>query len=132
MPRALPAGWVLESALVVPKEQSEEGCEQVELDYTDANDPENGYLSLFILPRSCIPSLTPPRGAQPFKAGKYSGYIEEDQGGALAHLAVGDAVIQADTDLAADQLARVLAAFVPLNLKAKPAELPGAAPTTSA
>ncbi|MDQ1374751.1 MAG: hypothetical protein QOJ09_2089, partial [Actinomycetota bacterium] len=85
MPRGIPAGWVLESATVVPKDRTEENCEQVEIDYTDPNDPEAGYLSLYELPKTCS-NLTGPRGSQPYKAGRYSGYAQEDASGVLAQI----------------------------------------------
>ncbi|MEY2569573.1 MAG: hypothetical protein QOE35_4102 [Actinomycetota bacterium] len=131
MPRGIPAGWVLEGASVVPKDQTEEGCAQVEIDYTDPNNADAGYLSLYELPKSCA-NLTGPRGSKPFKAGRSTGYAQEDETGALAQIVVGDTVVQADTDLPLDGLARVLADLVPLNLAAKPAALPGFAPTSSA
>lgn len=130
-PRGIPAGWVLDAASVLPKEMTAENCEQVELDYIDPEDPDSGYLSLFQLPKSCA-ELTPPRGAEPFKAGRYTGYVEEGPDGALAQIVVGDTVVQADTDLPLDGLARILADLIPLDLAATPAELPGFEQTTAA
>ena len=130
-PRGIPAGWILEAAGVLPKQVTVEDCEQVELDYTDPDDPDSGYLTLYLLPKSCA-DLDPPRGSQPFKAGRYAGFIEEDESGALAQIVVGETVVQAETDLPTDGLARILADLIPLNLALRPVELTGFEATTSA
>lgn len=131
MPRGIPAGWVLDGASVLPKEQTAENCEQVELDYIDPDDPDAGFLYLYELPKKCA-DLTPPRGASAFKAGRYSGYADEDQDGAMVQIVVGDTVVQAETDLPLDGLARILADLVPLDLKVQPNELTGFEQTSSA
>jgi hypothetical protein len=130
-PRGVPAGWILESAGVLPKQATVEGCDQVEIDYTDPDDPDAGYLYLYLLPKSCA-DLDAPRGSRPFTAGRYAGYIEEDPSGALAQIVVGDTVVQAETDLPSDGLARILADLIPLNLAIEPVELTGFETTTSA
>jgi hypothetical protein len=130
-PRGIPAGWILEAAGVLPRQFTVEDCDQVELDYIDPDDPDAGYLTLYLLPKSCA-DLDPPRGSQPFNAGRYTGFIEEDPSGALAQIVVGDTVVQAETDLPADGLARILADLIPLNLALEPVELTGFENTTSA
>ncbi|MEY2475018.1 MAG: hypothetical protein QOG87_333 [Actinomycetota bacterium] len=130
-PRGIPAGWVLDFAGVLPEEMTAEGCEQVELDYIEPDDPDKGYLTLYELPKSCA-DLEPPRGAEAFQAGRYSGFVDESRDGVLAQIVVGDTVVQAETDLPLDALARILADLVPLNLAAPPAPLPGFTPTTPA
>jgi hypothetical protein len=122
---------VLDFAGVVPEEMTAEGCEQVELDYIEPNDPDNGYLTLYELPKSCG-DLALPRGSQPFKAGRATGWVDESRDGVTAQILVGDTVVQAETDLPVDGLARILADLVPLNLAATPIALPGFAPTSSA
>ncbi len=130
-PRGIPAGWVLDFAGVLPEEMTVEGCEQLELDYIEPDDPDRGFLTLYELPKSCA-DLEPPRGAEPFQAGRYSGFVDETPDGVLAQIVVGDTVVQAESDLPLDALARILADLVPLDLAAPPAPLPGFAPTTPA
>ena len=130
-PRGIPAGWVLDAAGVLPREVTVEDCEQVEIDYIDPDDPDAGYLTLYQLPKSCA-DLDAPRGSQPFRAGRYLGFVEEDAGGALAQIVVGETVVQAETDLPVDGLARILADLIPLDLAVEPIELTGFEATTSA
>lgn len=130
-PRGIPAGWVLDAAGVLPKQFTVEGCDQIELDYTDPEDPDAGYLTLYLLPKSCA-DLDAPGGSKPFRAGRYTGFVEEDRGGALAQIVVGDTVVQAETDLPVDGLTRILADLIPLNLAVAPVELTGFEATTSA
>jgi hypothetical protein len=130
-PRGIPEGWVLDFAGVLPEDVTVEGCEQVELDYIEPNDPDVGFLTLYQLPKSCA-DLDPPRGAEAFQAGRYSGYADDSRDGVLAQIVVGDTVVQAETDLPLDAVARILADLVPLNLAVTPTPLPGFAPTTPA
>ena len=130
-PRGIPEGWVLDFAGILPEDMTAEGCEQLELDYIEPDDPDVGYLTLYELPKSCA-DLEPPRGAEPFRAGPYSGFADESRDGVLAQIVVGDTVVQAETDLPLDAVARLLADLVPLNLQVPPVGLPGFAPTTPA
>jgi hypothetical protein len=130
-PRGIPEGWVLDFAGILPADMSAEGCDQVELDYIEPNDPDVGYMTIFQLPKSCA-ELDLPRGAEPFQAGRYSGYADDSRDGLLAQIVVGNTVVQADTDLPLDAVARILADLVPLNLAVTPVPLPGFAPTTPA
>jgi hypothetical protein len=130
-PRGIPAGWVLDGASVLAPDETYEGCRQVEIDYTDPDDPDAGYLTLYELPVACA-DLDPPRGSTPFTAGAYQGYIEESDGGGTAQIVAGATVVQAETDLPRDDLARILADLVPLDLTKPPAPLDGFGPTQRA
>ena len=130
-PRGIPAGWVLEFAGVLPADQTAEGCRQVELDYTDPEDPDEGYLTLYEMPKTCT-DMDLPRGAEAFEAGRWRGWVDDSPDGLLAQILVGDTILQAETDLSADSVARILAELVPLNLAVAPAALPGFGPTTPA
>jgi hypothetical protein len=124
-PRGIPEGWVLELADVIPAEDTVEGCEQVELDYTDPHDPEYGYLWLYQVPATCR-GLVTPDGAQAFRAGAYRGWVLVDpEYGTFAQVTVGATVVQADTDLTSADLARVLGDLVPLDFAVAPQPLAG-------
>ena len=130
-PRGIPSGWVLDYADILPEDMTAEGCEQLELDYIEPNDPDEGFLTLYELPKSCA-DLDPPRGSEPFQAGAYSGFADESRDGVTAQIVVGDTVVQAETDLPLDAVARLLADLVPLDLRVPPVPLPGFAPTRPA
>jgi hypothetical protein len=130
-PRGIPAGWVLEFAGILPEEMTAEGCEQLELDYVDLEDPDAGYLTLYELPSSCT-DMDPPRGAESFRAGGYAGFADEGRDGVLVQILVGDTIVQAESDLPLDALARILADLVPLDLATPPAPLDGFGRTTPA
>jgi len=124
-PAGIPAGWVLDFADVVPAEDTAEECAQVELAYVDPDDEEGGYLHLYELPVTCA-DLQPPPGARPFRAGPNQGWLTEDpEEGVQAQLTVGRTVLQADTDLAPAELARVLAQLVPLDFAVTPTPIRG-------
>jgi hypothetical protein len=129
-PRAIPAGWVFDGADVLPEEVTTEGCKQVELDYEDPTDPDNGYISLYEFPVSCAEPFNG-EGVVPFTAGPYAGFAQADEEGALVQITVGKTTLQAETDLPLDALKQVLANLVPLNLKAKPGSIPGIGTVTS-
>lgn len=123
-PRAVPAGWELDYATVLGKDETAEGCPEVELDYIDPDDPDVGYLYLYELAASCADSA-PPRGAKAFRAGAYQGWIDvDDDDGTTAQIIAGRTAIQVETDLASQALSRVLADLVPLDLTKPPATLP--------
>jgi hypothetical protein len=130
-PRGIPAGWVLEGAFVLSPDETAEGCRQVEIDYTDPDDPDAGYLTLYELPVSCA-DLDPPTGSAPFSAGPWRGFIDESADGNTAQIVVRDTVVQAETDLPSEALVRILGDLVPLDLTKPPAELPGLGPTSGA
>lgn len=119
-PRSLPRGWILDGAYVVPEEDTAEECEQVALDYTDPNDEEAGYLSLFQIPLACEGlDADPPRGSAPLTVGRYTGWVDESEDGTFAQIVVGATVVQADTDLDVADLTAVLASLGPLDLEAR-------------
>ena len=124
-PRGIPAGWILEYADVLDEYETEEECPEVELDYTDPDDPDQGYLWLYQLEASCA-DLVMPRDAEPFKAGPYQGWIivDEDEGNS-AQIVVDKTVVQADTDLSPASLSRILGDLVPLDLSQTPSPIPG-------
>ena len=124
-PRAIPEGWEQTYATVLEADETEEDCRQVEVDYEDPDDPEDGYLYIYELPRACA-DLDPPRRSRPFRAGPNSGWIDEDdEDGVRAQLVVGATVLQVDTDLDPAVLATVLSQLVPLDLNKPPTAQPG-------
>jgi hypothetical protein len=132
-PAGIPAGWVFEGAFVVPADETVEGCDQVEVDYLDPDDPDSGYLYLFELPTSCA-DLEPPGDAAPFVVGRATGWIQadEEEGFTFAQVVVGRTVVQADTDLSPADLAAVLAELVPFDPARVPRPLTGIGASTSA
>lgn len=119
-PRSMPRGWILDGAYVVPEEETAEECEQVALDYTDPNDEEAGYLSLFQIPLACEGlDPDPPRGSAPLTVGRYTGWVDESEDGTFAQIVVGATVVQADTDLDIADLTAVLASLGQLDLEAR-------------
>jgi len=124
-PRGIPAGWVLDSASVLAPDETVEGCRQVEVDYTDPDDDENGYLDLYEFPVACAKPAPP--GATPFTAGRVTGWQHVDNGDVMVQIQVGGTVVQAESDLTAANLAVILGQLVPLDLNRKPAALPGIA-----
>jgi hypothetical protein len=127
-PRGIPEGWGLVAAVVLSADETVEGCEQLEIDYVDPEDPDEGYLTLYEFPKSCA-DLEPPRGARPLASGWV---METDDDGVLAQLIVGDTVVQAETQLSVEQLGRILSDLVPFDLGAPPAGLPGFGGTATA
>lgn len=124
-PRTIPEGWSLVGAGVLPADETAEECEQVSLDFESA-DAETGYLYLFLVPADCPGLEAAPAGARPFTAGRNRGFVVVDGPSTYAQITVGRTIVQADTDLRPEDLARVLAALVPLDLAKPPAAtLPG-------
>ncbi len=125
MPKGIPVGWVFDGADVLSKDDTTEGCAEVELDYEDPNDPDAGYLTLYEFPASCAQPFSG-TGVSPFTAGPYSGFADTSDG-VLAQFVVGKTAIQADTDLTVAQLATVLKNLVPFSFKTKLEAIPGIA-----
>lgn len=123
-PRGIPAGWVLDYASVLSKDETEEGCPEVELDYIDPDDPDFGYLYLYELAASCADTALP-RRAVAFRAGAYQGWILVDvDDGTTAQIIAGRTAIQVETDLSPRSLARVLSDLVALDLTKPPIAIP--------
>ncbi|MEA2685913.1 MAG: hypothetical protein QOE93_1108, partial [Actinomycetota bacterium] len=74
-PRGLPEDWVLDYADLIPEDESDSGCDEVEIDYTDPTDDTYGYLYLYQVATDCA-DVTPPDDAVPFATGPYRGWIE--------------------------------------------------------
>ena len=81
MPKAIPVGWALDYADVLPADDTVEGCEQVEIDISpvdvDFSADEFPYLWIYLLPTSCAEDFTGP-GVKAFRAGPYSGFVATD------------------------------------------------------
>lgn len=121
MPRNLPRGWTLDYAEVLSAEETEEGCEQVEIDfvspeYYEEEDEEAPYLYLYELPTACAQPFEGV-GVQAFQAGPYAGtgYTDRD-GYSLAQIRIDDkTTLQADSNIPVGQLQALLADLVPLD-----------------
>jgi len=124
-PRGIPEGWMLNYALVVAAEDAGSGCDQVEIAYTDPHDEYNGYLYLYEMSLDCG-DLTPPPDSEPFSAGPNRGWVESyDEQYVYAQLVVGGTVIDVDSDLPPDSLARVLGQLRSLDLTVEPEAIAG-------
>ena len=131
--RSVPRGWVLEGAYIVTAEESAEDCEQVALDYVDPADPDAGYLYLYEIPVDCDGlDVEPPRGSDPFTAGRYRGWIDESEDGTFGLVIIGDTAIQFEADLDLAALSALLSTLAPLDLAAEPTEVNVATATQSA
>jgi hypothetical protein len=122
-PAAIPEGWVFDGAYVLSPDETVEGCEQVELDYVDPDDPDAGYLWIYLLPVSCA-DLEPPSASGPYP-GRPGWIGSDDDGYTTLQVVVGRTVVQAETDLPADAVVAVLAELVPFDPTVTPRALPG-------
>ncbi|MGH9190278.1 MAG: hypothetical protein ACRD0Q_09645 [Acidimicrobiales bacterium] len=123
-PGGLPAGWVLERATTVLVAGSVPECEQLELDY-GLPGTDHDYLYLFQLPSGCVDSAAPP-GSTPFRAGLATGaqVVDPAKGTVRIRVVVGPAVLEAQSDLAPDVLARALDRLAPFDPQRPPGPLP--------
>lgn len=129
VPAAIPSGWTLTLADVIPPDQTAEECEEVTIDYENVDDPENGYLYLFVFNADCEGlDMVPPPGADSFRPGRArEGYVVgTPEDGWFAQFLVDNTVIQvADTDLNPEELSRVMENLTIFDPKQKPGEIEG-------
>jgi hypothetical protein len=130
-PKALPAGWVLDGASVLSKDETTEGCPEVEVDYTDPANTDAGFLTMYELAAGCADPTAPP-GSSAFVAGPYKGFVRVDSGETDAQLLVGRTVVQVQTDLTPGQLSQVMAHLVALDLGKAPLPISGLGKGTTA
>ena len=114
-PARLPDGWRLDRATTVLLPGTPEECAQLELDYRRPGSNQ-GFLYLFQLPATCVDDR-PPAGSAPFQAGSARGsmIVDEASKTTRARLRVGDALLEAQSDLPPDGLSGLLAELVPLD-----------------
>ena len=113
MPRNAPAGWELTFIGILPAAETKEGCDQVEIDYEDPADEDNGFLYLYEFPRKCA---KPMQGGKPFATGPYRGSIRHsDAEGSVVQITVDATTVQATSDLNTAELQLVLQELVPLD-----------------
>ncbi|MGH9280995.1 MAG: hypothetical protein ACRD12_23270 [Acidimicrobiales bacterium] len=112
-PQAIPERWVLGYAAVLEANETAEGCRQVELDYVDPDDPDEGYLYLWQFEVACADSSVPP-GATEVAIGDARGWIQVANRAVNGQFVFGSTVVQAHTDLPPSTLASILADLVPL------------------
>ncbi len=120
-PAAIPEGWVLDFADVLPAEETPEGCDQVEIDYVDPEDEVAGFMYIYLFPTAC--AFGAPGGSEEFVAGPYRGFVEEDPefpGELFVEIDVDGTTVQVDTDLSVEALMQVLSNLVPLDLANPP------------
>jgi hypothetical protein len=128
-PAAIPRGWVLDYAEVVPAGETGHGCRDVNVDY-DEPDGE-GFILTFQLPLACAddsPTMTVEGDAviprRDFTTGPYRGYIEDDPdfpGDYSVALDVNGTRFEAETTgVTEEQVAQILATLVPLDLANPP------------
>ncbi len=117
-PGAIPEGWVVDLADVLPPEQTGGTCDEVEVDYVDPEDESAGYLYIYMYPAACALGALP--GSEEFVAGPYRGFSYEDEFGVYYELDVNGTWLEIDTDLPADVLMQMLSNLVPLDLANPP------------
>jgi len=123
-PHGIPEGWTLDQATVLAPDETAEGCEQLEIHYARPDDSEGGYIDLFEFPAPCA-DPDPPPGARPFVPAVGGGWVLSGADGTSAQILVGGTVVQAQTDLSAEELTLVLAGLDPLDLAKPPAPIAG-------
>lgn len=119
-PRAIPEGWVLDSATVLPDfATTDEGapCETVMVSFLDPDNGE-GYLSLYQAPDEC--ALPRPQRADDFAAGSNDGWIADELDFLEGTLVVDGTMLQFDTDLTPEALSVLFGDLVPLDLSNPP------------
>lgn len=122
----IPEGWLVSGAYVLPAEDTVEGCEQVALDYVDPDEPDAGYLWVYVLPTSCAgPEV--PSGATALQTPAGAGWAEEDGGAVFVQVESGDTTIQLDTDLPLFEVLTLLEWLEPFDARTvgEPEEVPG-------
>lgn len=128
MPAALPDGWRITYADVIPAAETAENCRQAEIDFDDPDDPDGRYLWIYEMAPACGEE-TVPKGAKPFVAGGRAGWYRlEDIEGAevlVGNLRVGDTLLAFETDLEPADLAVVLGDLRPLDFAFEPGVLAG-------
>lgn len=129
-PVAIPAGWVLDSALVVDAGEEDGACPEVEIFYTDPENPDGEFLDLYQSPASCADLSVAP-GSSTFRAGTATGTLAPDEGDGIlvGVIVVGSTAVAFETDLDQATLSAVLGDLRPLDLAVTPGALP---PTSSA
>jgi hypothetical protein len=135
----LPSGWALTAAVPARTGRlvmcaggagrcvaSDEGCRALHLEYRDITRVSGGRLSLSMTPRSCVAgwSGTGDMGAEPFRAGRFIGSVDESAT-TIGVVTDGGTAISFTTDLSADDAAVVLATLVTFDAATDPAVLPG-------
>jgi hypothetical protein len=123
-PVAIPAGWVLDTAMVTDPGGEDGSCPEVEVFYTDPDNPDGAYLDLYESPASCA-DLSVAAGSSTFSAGPATGSVAPDQGdGILTGVLVrGSTALSFETDMDLATLAAVLGDLRPMDLAVTPAAL---------
>ena len=130
-PKNIPDGWEIDYADVLSKEDTPEGCEQVEIDidpididFDETEEPP--YLVLYQLPTSCAQDFGGV-GVVPFRAGRYAGFVQTDGDGySMMQMSIDDkTTLQADSNLPVADLAKIVAELVPLDLTKTPGAIVG-------
>jgi len=111
-PKALPRGWKLDLARVLPAEQTAEGCAQVETVYVDPKSRQQNVIDIFQFPTTCAQAL---QGGEPFTLGSSQGTIREVSGQSLlAQFDVNGTTVQVGTSLTREEFNKVLGELEPL------------------
>ena len=119
-PRAIPEGWVLDSASVLPDFATTDAgdpCATVMLFFLEPDDAE-GYLSLYEAPAEC--ALPRPQRADDFSAGPNNGWLADEGEFLEGTLVVDGTMLQFDTDLTPEALSLLLGDLAPLDLADPP------------
>ncbi|MGH9032843.1 MAG: hypothetical protein ACRDZV_12015 [Acidimicrobiia bacterium] len=119
-PRAIPEGWVLDSASVLPDfaiTDDGDPCETVMLYFLDPAGDE-GYLSVYQAPEAC--ALPRPPRADDFAAGSNDGWIADELDFREGTVLVDGTMLQFDTDLTPEEASAVLGDLAPLDLADPP------------
>ncbi len=128
VPAAIPAGWLLDYADVLSAEETTEGCPEASIGYGNPDDPEGGYLDLYLFSSECE-GYDPDGGigSEEFTPGRATeGYISgSDSDGTFAQFVIDGTVVQADTDLTPEEFKQVISSLVKFDPAKKPGEIKG-------
>ena len=130
-PKAIPRGWKLALARVLPAGQTAEGCPQVVTAYADPKGHQQIASVIFQFPTSCA---QPQQGApdsppEPLTLGSYQGTIvDDDNPGVGAQFDANGTTVQVGTSLTRAEFEKMFGSLVPLDFEKPPkATLPAAA-----
>jgi hypothetical protein len=106
-PAAVPEGWELDAVTAVSADDTAEGCDQVELDWspmvgTDGQ-PSNDYLTLYLLPVACATQSD----STPFSVGAYAP-LPSREGPNSIEVLIGTTVVQIDSTLKGSELDQLI------------------------
>jgi hypothetical protein len=122
-PKAIPRGWKLDIARVLPAEFTAEGCPQADIAYADPRSNQADYAEVFEFPTACA---RPFQGGLPLTLGPYQGQFAPGDPGAAtptptqAQFDANGTTIQVVTSLSGADFEKVFGTLVAFNATKPP------------